>query len=92
MAGIFGLLLEFLQTSQTTNHSISFRMAKDKLTLDDLHVQSLVTSLNEEQMNQLKGGTAPVRGRRFTYRTRWTVVDVRSDMPESVGFSGTNLK
>lgn len=54
-------------------------MAKEKLTLEDLKVQSLVTSLDEAQMGQLKGGTAPVRGRFYTYRTRWTAVDVRSD-------------
>lgn len=58
-------------------------MAKDKLTLEDLHVQSLVTSLNVEQMSQLKGGIASVRGRRFTYRTRWTAVDVRSNIQEA---------
>lgn len=58
-------------------------MAKEKLTLEELNVQSLVTSLNEEQMNELKGGIAPVRGLRFTYRTRWTAVDVRSNMQES---------
>jgi hypothetical protein len=54
-------------------------MAKEKLTLDELKVQSLVTSLEGEAMSQLKGGTAPTRGRFFTYRTRWTAVDVRSD-------------
>jgi len=59
-------------------------MAKEKLTLEDLKVQSTVTSLNEEQMNQLKGGIAPVRGLRFTYRTRWTAVDVRSEVRESI--------
>ncbi len=58
-------------------------MAKEKLTLEELNVQSLVTSLNEEQMNELKGGIAPVRGLRFTYRTRWTAVDVRSNVQES---------
>lgn len=55
------------------------RMKKQKLTLDDLKVQSLVTSLDGNEMNQVKGGAAPVRGRMYTYRTRWTAVDVRSD-------------
>jgi|GEM_PF-1266607 len=64
-------------------------MAKDKLTLEDLKVQSTVTSLNEEQMNQLKGGIAPVRGMRFTYRTRWTAVDVRSEVRESMAIVDT---
>ncbi|HOY07704.1 MAG TPA: pinensin family lanthipeptide [Saprospiraceae bacterium] len=54
-------------------------MAKEKLTLDELKVQSLVTSLEGPAMNQVKGGTAPMRGKFFTYRTRWTAVDVRSD-------------
>lgn len=54
-------------------------MKKEKLTLDELKVQSLVTSLDGEVMNQVKGGAAPVRGRMYTYRTRWTAVDVRSE-------------
>ena len=62
-------------------------MAKEQRSLEDLKVQSLVTSLDEGQMTQLKGGTAPVIGRRFTYRTRWTAVDVRSETPASVHFT-----
>lgn len=54
-------------------------MAKKKITLTDLKVQSFVTALDEEQMNHVKGGIYIVRGRRFTYRTRWTSVDIRSD-------------
>lgn len=53
-------------------------MAKDKLKLSDLKVQSFVTSLDEAQMNRLKGGYV-IKGRRFSYRTRWTAVDTRSD-------------
>jgi len=54
-------------------------MAKDKLKLSDLKVQSFVTALDEDQMNRLKGGQV-IKGRRFNYRTRWTAVDTRSDM------------
>lgn len=54
-------------------------MAKKKITLSDLKVQSFVTTLDEEQMNHVKGGIYIVRGRRYTYRTRWTSVDIRSD-------------
>lgn len=68
------------------------RMKKEKLTLDDLKVQSLVTSLDGEEMNQLKGGAAPVRGRLYTYRTRWTAVDVRSEFRSSVTLSREDLK
>jgi len=53
-------------------------MAKDKLKLSDLKVQSFVTALDEDQMNRLKGGQV-IKGRRFNYRTRWTAVDTRSD-------------
>ncbi|MBP6826441.1 MAG: pinensin family lanthipeptide [Saprospiraceae bacterium] len=55
-------------------------MAKEKLTLSDLKVQSFVTTLDEAQMNRLKGGYM-IKGRRFTYRTRWTAVDIRADDP-----------
>ncbi|MCK6695200.1 MAG: pinensin family lanthipeptide [Thermoanaerobaculia bacterium] len=57
-------------------------MAKKKITLTDLKVQSLVTTLDEAQMNHVKGGIYIVRGRRFAYRTRWTSVDTRSDEVE----------
>lgn len=54
-------------------------MAKEKLKLSELKVQSFVTSLGDEQMNRLKGGYT-IQGRRFNYRTRWTAVDTRSDV------------
>jgi len=54
-------------------------MAKEKLTLGELKVQSFVTALGEEQLNQVKGGFVAMSGRRYTYRTRWTLVEVRSD-------------
>ncbi len=59
-------------------------MAKSKLSLTDLQVKSFVTALDEEQMHRVKGGFYIIRGRRFTYRTRWTSVDTRSDESESV--------
>jgi len=61
-------------------------MAKEKLKLSDLKVQSFVTSLGDEQMNHLKGGYT-VKGRRYSYRTRWTAVDTRSDITDLM--SGT---
>ncbi len=60
-------------------------MAKEKLKLSDLQLQSFVTTLDEDQLNRLKGG-AVIKGRRFNYRVRWTAVDTRSD----VGADGTN--
>ena len=59
-------------------------MAKSKLTLSELQVKSFVTTLDEAQMNQLKGGFYVIRGRRFSYKTRWTSVDTRSDEAESI--------
>jgi len=59
-------------------------MAKSKLSLTDLKIKSFVTTLDEEQMTHVKGGFYIIRGRRFTYRTRWTSVDTRSDETETV--------
>lgn len=53
-------------------------MAKEKLKLSDLKVQSFATSLDGSQMNKLKGGHT-IKGRRYTYNTRWTGVDIRSE-------------
>ena len=63
-------------------------MTKSKLTLSELKVKSFVTTLDEAQMNQLKGGFYVIRGRRFTYRTRWTSVDTRSDETEATSRPG----
>ncbi len=52
-------------------------MKKDKITLTDLKIQSFVTSLDEKQLKEVKGGTTSVRGRRYTYTSRWTSVDTR---------------
>ncbi|MBK9336582.1 MAG: pinensin family lanthipeptide [Lewinellaceae bacterium] len=59
-------------------------MAKPKLSLADLQIKSFVTTLDEAQMHHLKGGAYIIRGRRFTYRTRWTSVDTRSDEAEAI--------
>jgi hypothetical protein len=52
-------------------------MSKEKLKLNDLKVQSIVTSLEEAQMQTLKGGREVV-GRRRTYVVRWTSLDTRA--------------
>ena len=57
-------------------------MAKEKFTLTELQVKSFVTSLDQEEMNQVKGGYMTIKGRRFSYRTRWTSVDTRVDATE----------
>ena len=52
-------------------------MAKDKLTLTDLKIESCVTSLTSDQLGKVKGGAAIVQGRRHNYIIRWTAVDTR---------------
>ena len=64
-------------------------MAKEKLNLSELKVQSFVTTLDESHMNRLKGGYT-IKGRRFNYRTRWTAVDIRSEDLASVTSSGAS--
>jgi len=54
-------------------------MKKEKITLTDLKIQSFVTTLDEKQQTAVKGGSMTVRGRRFTYTSRWTSVDTRLD-------------
>lgn len=51
-------------------------MAKDKLKLNEIRLQSIVTTLEDGQMQTLKGGKEVV-GRRRTYIVRWTMVDTR---------------
>ncbi len=64
-------------------------MAKEKLKLSDLKVQSFVTTLDEDQLNRLKGGQV-IKGRRFNYRTRWTAVDTRTDVATDVTTNTVN--
>lgn len=59
-------------------------MAKEKFTLEDLQVQSLVTTLDEAQMGHVKGGYFITKGRNYTYRTRWTSVDIRTDVADAL--------
>ncbi len=64
-------------------------MAKDKLKLDDLKVQSIVTSLEKNEMQSLKGGKEVV-GRRRSYTVRWTMIDTRTQPDVLSGFNGGN--
>ena len=64
-------------------------MAKEKLKLNDLKVQSIVTSLDEGQMQTLKGGKEVV-GRRRSYTVRWTMVDTRTQADTNLDFIGGN--
>ncbi len=72
------------------NHLSNFsRMAKEKLKLNELKVQSIVTSLEEGQMQTLKGGKEVV-GRRRSYSARWTMVDTRVQSDSIAGLLGGN--
>jgi hypothetical protein len=64
-------------------------MAKEKLKLNDLKVESIVTSLEEGQMQTLKGGKEVV-GRRRSYTVRWTMIDTRVQADSAAGFAGGN--
>ncbi|MBC7778369.1 MAG: hypothetical protein H7246_23255 [Phycisphaerae bacterium] len=64
-------------------------MAKEKLKLKDLKVQSIVTSLEEGQMQTLKGGKEVV-GRRHSYTVRWTMIDTRVQLDSLASFHGGN--
>ncbi len=66
-------------------------MAKEKFTLTELQVQSFVTSLDQEEMSQVKGGYMTIKGRRFSYRTRWTSVDTRVDATDQVATPAPTL-
>jgi hypothetical protein len=65
-------------------------MAKEKLTLSELQVQGSLTTLQPEDMNQLKGGYVAVKTRRYTYRTRWTMVDIRTDVADGTVLTNGN--
>lgn len=64
-------------------------MAKEKLKLNDIKLQSIVTSLDEGQMQSLKGGKEVV-GRRRSYTVRWTMIDTRTQADSALGFTGGN--
>lgn len=59
-------------------------MAKEKFTLDQLKSEAKVTTLQASEMQAVKGGIVTIRGRRFNYRTRWTTIDTRTDIGDSV--------
>jgi hypothetical protein len=69
-------------------------MAKEKLTLTQLKVESCITSLSGDQLDSIKGGiaTVTVQGRRNHYTIRWTAVDTRAQADyasaQSVPFTG----
>lgn len=65
-------------------------MANVKFTLEDLKVSSFVTTLDEAQQQQVKGGSIVIKGRRFSYTTRWTSVDTRVSPPASSGLPDSN--
>ncbi len=52
-------------------------MAKQKLSLTELKVESCVTSLTGDQLGNIKGGARTVIGRTRNYVIRWTAVDTR---------------
>lgn len=64
-------------------------MMKEKLTLDELKVQSYATTLTDEQMTNTKGGIYTIKGRKYNYNVRWTAIDTRlGQLEEYKGGSG----
>jgi hypothetical protein len=64
-------------------------MAKKKITLEALRVESFATELDQEQLGQVRGGQLYIFGSRYTYRTRWTSVDTRTDEVAGQRFNKT---
>ena len=53
-------------------------MAKEKLKLTDFKVESFITSLDSNQMEQTKGGLqVTIQGKKTNYQVRWTSIDTR---------------
>lgn len=65
-------------------------MAKEKLKLNDLQVQSFITSLGADQLGEVKGGLKiiSVNGKKSNYKVRWTSLDTRLDPDEHIKGSG----
>ncbi len=63
---------------------------KDKRSLSELQISSFATSMEREDMEQVKGGAMLVRGRRFTFRVRWTTVDTRVETGDKANGSEGN--
>lgn len=59
-------------------------MTKIKRSIQDLKVQSFVTALDNEQLQNVKGGIVTVKGRRVVYTSRWTTVDTRADLMDKI--------
>jgi len=80
----------FEKFSEPTISSLKFfsRMGKEKFTLAEIQVQSFVTSLDQTEMEKVKGGYMTIKGRRVSYRTRWTAVDTRVDAVEAFAMPG----
>ena len=65
-------------------HNANFRkMAKEKYTIDTIKVESFATTLDENQLSTVKGGYV-IRGRQYTYRSRWTSVDTRVEVERAL--------
>ncbi len=65
-------------------------MSKKKSTLAQLRISSFATDLDRKDLEQVKGGAAFVRGRRFTFRVRWTTVDTRTQTDSGIDRTGGN--
>ncbi|MFN4080473.1 MAG: hypothetical protein ACK4NS_06200 [Saprospiraceae bacterium] len=61
-------------------------MSKKVPTLDEIKLKGFATVLDADLQQHIKGGYVTVKGKRFTYRTRWTSVDTRAELSE---FSGS---
>ncbi len=56
-------------------------MAKEKLKLTDLRVESFVTSLDKAELEQTKGGLqVTIQGKKSNYGVRWTSIDTRIEI------------
>lgn len=65
-------------------------MEKKKSTLQELQVESFVTTLPKDELSEFKGGTMSIRGTRYNYRVRWTSVDTRAGMENVAEKNGGN--
>ena len=64
-------------------------MATAKLKLEDLRVQSFITSLEPEQLDFVKGGLqVTIQGKKNNYNVRWTSTDTRVEHLEGVAGIG----
>lgn len=66
-------------------------MAKEKLTITELKIESCVTALTGDQLDKIKGGAAIVQGRRHNYNIHWTAVDTRVQADFAGAHSSANI-